>query len=250
MATDNFHFAYQPVVGDVTLIGRVASRNAQGTGSKSGLFVRDFLNARAPYAFAGYHELLRPMFQYRASEGVTAYHATGSSSQLPVWFKLVRSGNTLTGFHSADGGVWTQTGTATVNMEAKVYAGIVSAPDVAGTTMTSTFDNLRVATAPDFFPVVAPASTTVNAASNATYTVYLNPVQGFNGSVTLAASGLPSGATATFSPNPATGGAASSTLTVAVGSTVAAGSYPFTITATSGGTTRTMRRRWAFAALR
>ena len=39
----------------------------------------------------------------------------------------------------------------------------------------------------------------------------------------LAASGLPSGTTATFSPNPATGGAASSTLTVEVGSSVAAG---------------------------
>ncbi len=238
--TDNFHFAYQPVVGDVTLIGRVASRNGQGPGSKSGLFVRDFLTPRAGYGFAGYHELLRPMFQYRALEGVTAIHSSGSSSQLPVWFKLVRTGNTVTGFHSADGGVWTQTGTATVNLDAKVYVGLVSAPDAAGTTMTSTFDNLRVATSPDFFPLVLPATQTVNAATSATYTVHLNPVQGFNGAVTLAASGLPVGATATFSPNPATGGAASSTLTVAVGAGVAGGTYAFTITATSGGTTRTM----------
>jgi hypothetical protein len=50
-------------------------------------------------------------------------------------------------------------------------------------------------------------------------------------SVALSVSGLPSGVTASFSPTSVTSGS-SSTLTLSVGSSVAAGSYPLTITGT------------------
>ncbi|MGB9085997.1 MAG: hypothetical protein WCC46_15305, partial [Terriglobales bacterium] len=40
--------------------------------------------------------------------------------------------------------------------------------------------------------------------SNGTSTVTVNPANGFSGSVTLSASGLPSGVTASFAPNPTT----------------------------------------------
>jgi uncharacterized membrane protein len=57
-------------------------------------------------------------------------------------------------------------------------------------------------------------------------------VNGFSSALTLSVSGLPSGATATFSPNPMT---TSSTLSVVTSSSTPAGSYPLTITS-SGGT--------------
>jgi len=60
--------------------------------------------------------------------------------------------------------------------------------------------------------------------------------------VTLSASGLPSGATASFSVNPVTpaaNGSATSTLTLATSTGVASGTYGIPITGTNGSTTRT-----------
>ena len=59
---------------------------------------------------------------------------------------------------------------------------------------------------------------------------------GFTGAVTLSVSGLPTGATGNFSPNPATG---SSTLTVSATASTPAGTFPLTITGVSGSLTHT-----------
>ena len=87
------------------------------------------------------------------------------------------------------------------------------------------------APAPDFSLGVTPASQTVTAGAGTTYAVSVNPSGGFGGSVTFGTSGLPSGVAAGFSPGSST---SSSTLTLTTTSSVAPGSYPFTITGTSG----------------
>ena len=70
----------------------------------------------------------------------------------------------------------------------------------------------------------------------ARYTVTITRINGFNSPLNLTISGLPSGATGTFSPNPAT---TSSTLTVNVGASVVKGTYTFTATGTGGSPTIT-----------
>jgi hypothetical protein len=63
---------------------------------------------------------------------------------------------------------------------------------------------------------------------------------GFNSAITLSASGLPSGTTAGFAPNPiAAPGSGSSTLTLTVGSGTTPGTYAVTVTGTGGGITHT-----------
>jgi hypothetical protein len=52
--------------------------------------------------------------------------------------------------------------------------------------------------------------------------------------VSLSASGLPSGASATFSPTTIAGGSGSSTMSVTTSSTTPTGTYTLTITGTSG----------------
>ena len=83
----------------------------------------------------------------------------------------------------------------------------------------------------------------VGQGTSTTSTVWVYPQYGFSGSVNLSISGLPSGVTASFSPNPVpvsgTVYSASSTLTLTVSSTAATGQYPLTITGTSGSTTAT-----------
>ncbi len=64
----------------------------------------------------------------------------------------------------------------------------------------------------------------------------VTPLNGFSGSVSLSASGLPSGMTASFNPNPAT---TTSTMTLAASNAATVGTVTATITGTSGTLTRT-----------
>ena len=84
---------------------------------------------------------------------------------------------------------------------------------------------------PDYSLSTSPASRTVVRGASTSYTVTVTGSGGFAGSVTLSTSPLPAGAGASFSPNPATG---SSIMTVTTASTTPTGSYPLTITGTSG----------------
>jgi hypothetical protein len=90
----------------------------------------------------------------------------------------------------------------------------------------------------DFSISVSPTSGSVAAGSSATATVSTTRVSGTAESVALTASGLPSGATASFSPTSVTAGA-SSTLTISTTSSTAAGTYPITITGTAASATHT-----------
>jgi hypothetical protein len=101
------------------------------------------------------------------------------------------------------------------------------------------FTETVVAAGPNFGLSITPASLKVaqgNSSSPATITV--NPTDGFSGTVTLAASGLANGVTATFNPTTTT---STSTLTFAASSTAKIGAASVTVTGTSGSVTQTAK---------
>src|SRR5262249_13183619 len=74
---------------------------------------------------------------------------------------------------------------------------------------------------------------------NGNSTITITSVNGFNSATTLSASGLPSGVTAAFAPNPITppaNGNATSTLTLTASGTATTGTTNITVTGTSGST--------------
>lgn len=89
---------------------------------------------------------------------------------------------------------------------------------------------------PSFTLSDSPSSLTITQGSSGTSTISVTDVGGFTGSVTLAASGLPSGVTASFGTNPTTG---TSVLTLTASSSATTGSSTVTITGTSGSLTAT-----------
>lgn len=89
---------------------------------------------------------------------------------------------------------------------------------------------------PGFTLGASPASVSVAQSGTATSTITVTPLNGFNSTVTLSASGLPSGVTAGFSPNPTS---TTSTLTFTASSTAALGTSTVTVTGTSGSITQT-----------
>src|SRR5439155_18247802 len=86
----------------------------------------------------------------------------------------------------------------------------------------------------DFSLAVTPSSQMVNGGANATFSVAVSAIGAFTGNVSLAAIGLPAGATASFGGGPITG---SGTSTLIISTTVSTpyGSSILTITGTSGG---------------
>src|SRR3989442_1685344 len=88
----------------------------------------------------------------------------------------------------------------------------------------------------DFTIAASPSSQTVTEGGGTSYSVTISPTGGFTGQVTLSVSGLPSGATGGFTPNPAT---ASSTLSVTTSTSTLAGAYTLTIAGVNGSLTHT-----------
>jgi hypothetical protein len=84
---------------------------------------------------------------------------------------------------------------------------------------------------PSFLLSSSASALSLSRSSMGTATITVTAENSFSGSVTLGVSGLPSGVTAAFSP---TATAKTSTVTFSVNSSAANGTYPLTITGTSG----------------
>jgi hypothetical protein len=91
---------------------------------------------------------------------------------------------------------------------------------------------------PDFSISASPSATSIAPGSAGNVTVSTTALNGFNNSISLSASGQPTGVTVGFSPNPiAAPGTGSSTMTITVGASTVPGTYTITVTGTGGTTT-------------
>ncbi len=134
----------------------------------------------------------------------------------------------------------TSTSVLTLTASATAATGTVTAT-IAGTsgtlTNTTTVGLTVSATVQSFSLTAAPKTLTIaEGGASGTSTITVTPSNGFSGNVTLAASGLPKGVTASFSPNPAT---STSVLTLTASATAATGMVTVTIAGTSGTLTNT-----------
>jgi hypothetical protein len=89
---------------------------------------------------------------------------------------------------------------------------------------------------PTYTLSASPSSVSVTQGATASTTITVNPIGGFTGSVTLSASGLPTGVTAAFGTNPTS---ATSSLTFTASATATTGTSTVTVTGVSGSITQT-----------
>ena len=88
----------------------------------------------------------------------------------------------------------------------------------------------------DFTLSASPTTVSVLQNGQGSSTITTTVSGGFNNAITLSASGVPSGTTVSFSPNPiAAPGNGSSTMSITVGASTAVGSYAITVTGNGGG---------------
>ncbi|MGD0585352.1 MAG: protease pro-enzyme activation domain-containing protein [Oryzomonas sp.] len=186
------------------------------------------------------------------------YYVGGTSASSPSFAGLMalivqktgqRQGNANTRFYQLANAQYSAGGVAVFH---DTTSGNNSVPGVTGYSAATGYDLATGlgsvdATAlinnwvPDFAVSAAPASLSVDQGTSGTVSIATTIVSGnFNNAVTLSVSGLPAGATATFSPSsiPAPG-AGTSVMTITAGASAAVGTFPLTITATGGSTTHT-----------
>ncbi len=154
---DQMHFVYQPLSGDGTIVARLVSM--VGSGAQAGVMIRETLNPGAASAYTAYYPNYTYLF-YRPSTGAnTSQQANYVTATLPYWLKLVRSGNTFSGYQSTDGVTWAQVGTSqTITMAQNVYVGFAVSSDNNSSLATATFDSSSLV--PGLAPLVQSVSPT------------------------------------------------------------------------------------------
>ncbi|MFN2384739.1 MAG: cellulose 1,4-beta-cellobiosidase, partial [Thermoanaerobaculia bacterium] len=83
-------------------------------------------------------------FQHRPTAGAASLTVAGPSATAPRWVRLVRAGNTLTGFQSPDGTAWTEVSSATIPMAAEVFIGLAVTSHKNTTLCTAVLDSVLV----------------------------------------------------------------------------------------------------------
>ena len=133
------------------------------------------------------------------------------------------------------------TSVATINS-----AGLATGVAVGSTTIKATSGSingstgLTVTAVPNFTISASPASFSVVQGNQGTSTITTTLSGGFNSAISLSASGMPSGTTVSFKPNPIPApGSGNSTMTITVGSSTPVGTYPVTVTGNGGGIQQT-----------
>jgi RHS repeat-associated protein len=141
-SADQFHFVYQPLLGDGTIIARVATQTGDNS-PIAGVMIRATLNAGDVSAFIGYRASTM-YFIKRTTAGASSTYQTGTAGSLPYWVKLVRSGGTFSAYSSTDGSTWVQVGTTqTISMAQNVYVGLAVSSDTTSELSTATIDNVN-----------------------------------------------------------------------------------------------------------
>ncbi|HVB94486.1 MAG TPA: PQQ-dependent sugar dehydrogenase, partial [Acidimicrobiales bacterium] len=171
---DQFHYVYQTLNGDGTIVARVRYQTNSSSWAKAGVMIKQSATAGAPYVDAlvtpdvspkspningvgcdanGCFSPLPPVtpamgygarMQYSGTKSATPSTYPAGFSDPNKWLKLQRSGSTFTSWLSADGVHWTQIGIATVAMSGPVTIGLFDTSRNIGQDSTAAFDNVQV----------------------------------------------------------------------------------------------------------
>jgi fibronectin type 3 domain-containing protein len=162
--SDQFHYVYQALTGDGTIIARVASEQNTDPWAKAGVMIRETLDPASAYAFMFVTPGNGLDFQFRTGTGVFSGWNGQIDGGAPSWVELVRAGNVFTGYASQDGVMFTPVGSVTIAMANQVEIGLALTSHNNGTLNTSTFDNVATG-ALDTHPPAAPSNLTAMATS-------------------------------------------------------------------------------------
>jgi hypothetical protein len=142
--SDQFHFAFQPVSGDIEIIAGLASLGGTDGQAKAGVMIRADLTTGSAHASMLGTVLSGWEFQRRLRAREKSFRSAGPAGGAPGWVRVVREGSLFTAYHSADGARWTLVASDRISMPANVYIGLAVSSDNPVTPATATLASVLV----------------------------------------------------------------------------------------------------------
>jgi hypothetical protein len=146
-SADSGNYVYQTLNGNGEIVAQVASISNTDPWTKAGVMIRQSLDPGSPQASVFSTPGNGVVFQDRETQGGqsnswSASNSYGANSNTAVFVKIVRDGNTLTGYDSSNGVNWTEVGTDTINMSQSVYIGLAVTAHNNSAVATATFNDV------------------------------------------------------------------------------------------------------------
>lgn len=139
---DGFHFVYQSLTGDGSIVAHVDSLTNTNPWAKAGVMIRETLDPTSRFVDMVVTPGNGTAFQYRSTAGGNGTTFPGPAATAPYWVRLVRTGSTFQGYASPDGATWTLVGTTTITMASSVFVGLAVTAHDTTQLNCSTFDSL------------------------------------------------------------------------------------------------------------
>ena len=142
--SDQFQFMYQTLDGDGEIVARVTNLQNTHAWAKAGVMIREDLTGGAPNAVAQVTAGNGMTFQRRVTRDGASTSNSGFAGVAPYWVRLVRTGNTFSGYYSATGTAWILMGSSMVPMSSRTYVGLAVTSHAPSVVTTGTFSNVSV----------------------------------------------------------------------------------------------------------
>ena len=142
--SDQFRFAYKQLAGNGSITAKVDSLVNTNGWAKSGVMIRESLDAGSRHAMIVVTPSNSVSFQRRdTTNGASANTDVPGGLKAPYWVRLTRTGNVFKAEYSADGKTWAQDGTdTTILMATSVYIGMAVTSHDATLTTTAEISNV------------------------------------------------------------------------------------------------------------
>ena len=141
---DGFTFASHPLTGDGDIVARVDALEWVHRWSKAGVMIRDGRDPAAAHAFMFVSGTKGLAFQRRLAANGLSSSTIGAPAQTPIWLRLSRRGDRITGYASPDGRTWAPVGSDTMAMGETVEAGVAVASHRDDAVATARFSSIAV----------------------------------------------------------------------------------------------------------
>ena len=116
---DQFYFVHKPLDGDGSVTARVVSQKASRPWAKAGVMLKSGTSSGSPDVAL----MVTPEHGVRLVAGANP-ELTGSRPTGPIWLRLTRVADRVTGYESMDGATWRVVGTVSVNTLPDGQAGL------------------------------------------------------------------------------------------------------------------------------
>ena len=142
-SSDEFHFLHKEVSGDGVIVARLNDQENTHQWAKAGVMIRESLSSDAVHAMTIGTPENGARLQHRAEAGSgSSDTALDGAVSAPIWLRLEREGDTLTGMISHDGETWESESSVSLDLPETVFVGLAVTSHDNSVVSTALFDNL------------------------------------------------------------------------------------------------------------